>query len=182
MKISKKTKKAGIFAATLTTIAIVLLAVVISIMIKPIAAEPQYPVDHLFVEDTYLLKTGETNTSVNITCTPYITNIWDKESGDIKIIVYVVKTSNNIADYKNTVEIGKIAANSTAELEVPIILSENSYRVDMLIFENEKLVLKGSVSIKAHQVIINDIYGKISEQYWELENTHSDFQKVIHDQ
>jgi len=180
MEMNKKTKKAGVIIGTLSVIAIVVFGAFLAVMNKPIAAEPQLPEDHLFIEETYLLKTGETNKTVNVTCTPYLTNIWEKESGEIKIIAYVVKTSNNIADYKNTVEMGKIPADSTAELEVPIVLSANTYRVDMLIFEDGKLVLKGSLTIKAQQRFRYDEKGNLTGQDWDLENSVCSFAKVTH--
>jgi hypothetical protein len=179
MEMNKKTKKAGVIIGTLSIIAIVVLGAFLAVMNKPIVAE-QLPEDHLFIEKTYLLKTGETNKTVNVTCTPYLTNIWKKESGEMKIIAYVVKTSNNIADYKNTVEIGKIPTDSTAELEVPIVLSANTYRVDMLIFEDGKLVLEGSLTIKAQQTFEYDAKGNITAYVWALENSVCSFVPVEH--
>ena len=179
---NKKTKKAGVIIGTLSAIAIVVFGAFLAVMNKPIAAEPQLPEDHLFIEETYLLKTGETNKTVNVTCTPYLTNIWKKESGEIKIIAYVVKTSNNVADYKNTAEMGKISADSTAELKVPIVLSANTYRVDMLIFEDGKLVLKGSLTITAQQIFEYDAEGRSTLKGWDLENSACGFTTVTHDQ
>lgn len=179
MKISKKTKKAGMFVATASVIIIVLFSVFATGLLQPTKAKPNFPADHLFVEEIYLLKTGETNTTVNVTCIPYLTNIWEKESGEIKIIVYVVQTSNKVAEWRNAVEIGEISANSTAEIEVPIVLSENTYKVDMLIFENGKLVLKGSLSIKAYQT---HVYGDdlMKDYDWNIENEYAGFHRVRH--
>jgi hypothetical protein len=190
MKINPKTKKAGIFAGSLFVIMIAVFSVFATGIFEPSSAEPQLPEEHLFVEEIYLLKTEETNETVSVTCTPYLTNIWDEESGDIKIIAYVVKKSNNIADCKNTVEIGKISADSTAELEVPIVLSGDTYKVDMLIFEDGKLVLKGSLTIKA-VVQLETFYeyddcgveiGKEESASWKLtcEGDASDFYRVSH--
>jgi len=152
MKISKKTKKAGTLVMTISIVAMVLFVVFSTMMVKPIVAESQFPAEHLFVDATYLLKTDETNESVNITCNLYLTNIWEKESGEIKAIAYVIESDNNFAVYKETVEIGIIEANSTAEIEIPIILSNNSYKVEILLFENNKLVIKGKLIINAYPV------------------------------
>lgn len=178
MKINKKTKKAGMLVAGLCIIVIVLLGVFSTGMFKPIAAQPDFPNEHLFVDATYLLKTDETNDTVNVTCTPYLTNIWEKESGKIKVIAYVIETSNNLAVYKNTVEIGEIPADSTAEIEIPIVLSNNSYKVDILIFENEKLVLKGKLTISAYPVYLWDEITHGVKQVWRLENTVYDFEQI----
>jgi hypothetical protein len=39
-------------------------------------------------------------------------------------------------------QIGKIPANSTAEIQIPLVLSNNSYKVDVLIFESGNLLSK----------------------------------------
>jgi len=189
MKLKPRTKKAGIFAVSLFVIMIAVFGVFATGIFEPSSAEP-LPDEHLFVEEIYLLKTEETNDTVSVTCTPYLTNIWDEESGDIKIIAYVIKKSNNIADCKNTVEIGKISADSTAELEIPIVLSDDSYNVDMLIFEDGKLVLKGSLTIKA-VVELKTMFkygneGEVIDEYieelWTLtcDGDASDFHQVSH--
>ncbi len=148
MNVSKKFKKASIFLVTIAVALIAIFGAFTILFEKPVEAEPQLPEKHLFVEEIYLLKTEETNTTINITCTPYLTNIWSKESGKIKIVAYVVKESNKVADCKNTVLVGKINADSTKEIEIPLMLSDDAYQVDILIFEDEKLVLKGSLKIK----------------------------------
>ena len=181
MKTKKNAKKAGVLVAIISFVLLGTLGVSMLDWSEPVSAKPELPEDHLFIEETYLLKTGETNTTVNVTCTPYLTNIWDEESGEIKIIAYVVKTSNNIADFKNTVEIGEIPADSTSELEIPIILSADTFRVDMLIFENGKLVLKGSFTITAEQKVEYDEEGFIASQSWKLKNSKCDFVRVEYD-
>ena len=120
MNLSKKTKKASMFVATLAIVSLVTFGMFATLLQEPIEAEP-LPDEHLFVEELYLLKTAESNESLSITCTPYLTNIWDVESGEIKIIAYVVKQSNKVADCKNTVEIGKIDALLAAEVVLKLV-------------------------------------------------------------
>lgn len=182
MTMSKKIKKAGIISGTALSITVLVCAgVFLATMNEPIIAQPEKPEEHLFIEETYLLKTGETNETVNVRCTPYMTNIWDEESGDIKVIAYVVKTSNKIAEYKNTVEIGKIAGDTTAEIEIPIILTSDNFKVDLLIFEDEKLVLKGSFTIKAVQKLKYIESGGADRFLWDLENSPCVVTSVQHD-
>lgn len=182
MTMSKKAKKAGILSGAALSITVLVCAgVFLGIMNEPIVATSEKPEEHLFIEETYLLRTGETNETVNVTCTPYMTNIWDEESGDIKIIAYVVKTSNKIAEYKSTVEIGKIAGDTTAEIEIPIVLTADNFKVDLLIFEDEKLVLKGSFTVKAVQTFKYGMDGDILDSSWDLENTRCVVESVQHD-
>ena len=178
MNVSKKTKKAGMVGGTVTVIIVIVLGALASGLFEPGEAKPYFPKEHLFVDATYLLKTGETNDTVNITCNLYLTNIWEKESGTIKVIAYVIETSKNLAVYKNTVEIGKIAANSTAEIELPIELSNNSYKVDILIFEDDLLGIKGDLSIRAYPVYFYDSVSHGQQQEWKFVNEINEFENV----
>jgi hypothetical protein len=151
MEISKKTKKAGILAATLSVIVIILAGALLAMTEEPIQAGPVFPRDHLSIDASYLLKTGETNDTVNVSCELFMTNSWEKESGDIKAIAYVSEQSTNLAVFKSTVIVGPIKANSTKEINVPVEFTDNSYKVEILFFESDKLVLKATLSINSYQ-------------------------------
>ena len=187
MKLSKKAKKAGIAGASvLAVMMFILFAITSGLFVKTVYVTEPYPIpprqeNHLFVETTYLLKTAETNNTVNVTCTPYVTNTWEEESGEIKIIVYVIDKSN-IAEYKSILEKGKIKANSTAEFEIPIVLTKNSSQVDILMFENERLVLKGESTITAQQRFNYTPKGDYFGYTWDIENEGVDFVLVNHNQ
>jgi len=178
MKLDKKTKKAGKIVGTIAVIIVIFLGLTEVVLKEPIQAGPSFPSDHLFVDATYLLKTEETNESVKIICTPYLTNTWEKESGKIKIIAYVLETYNNLAIFKNTVEIGEISANSTEEVEIHLILSNSSYKVELLIFEEGKLKIKGKLTITAYPVYVWDDINHVTKQRWELTNTAPDYDAV----
>jgi hypothetical protein len=127
------------------------------------------PSKHLFVDALYLLKTGETNYSVNVTVTLYITNTWnDTESGDVKIITYVIDRDRGIATNKSKTMVGKIDKNVTKEVEIPITLINSSSKVDFLIFENEKLILKGDVSVEITRVVTAKLYDVAHEGRWTI--------------
>ena len=179
MKLSKKTKKAGALTGILVII-IVMLGIFLPGLLEPTVAVTAFPVEHLFVDTTYLLKTDETNDTVNVTCDLYLTNIWEKESGEIKAIAYIIEIKNNFAIFKTDVEIGLINADSTAEIEIPVVLSNNSYKVDVLLFEDGKLVIKGELTISAHPIYSwEDIErGKVEEQEWYVYNSATDFYQI----
>lgn len=192
MSLSKKTKKAGMLLLT----AIVIISLFAGMMkfglftktvtlVEEVEPEPTFPADHLEVDATYLLKTDETNDSVNITSNIYLTNSWEKESGNIKAIAYVIEEGDQFAVFKNTVEIGSIVANSTTELEVPVVLGNNSYRIEVLIFEDEKLIIKGELGISAYPVYHwednnqGNSDGRVkSLSCWNVSNTDMDYVKV----
>lgn len=179
MKMSKKTKKAGALAGILV-IVIVMLGTFLPGLLETPVAGISFPDEHLFVDKTYLLKTDETNDTVNVTCNLYLTNIWEKESGEIKAVSYVIETENNFAVFKTSVEIGLIDADSTAEIEIPVVLSNNSYKVDVLLFEDGKLVITGELTISARPIYSwEDIKrGKADEQEWYVYNAATEFHQI----
>jgi len=165
MTMNKNVKKAG---ALVVIIAIVLVgtAGVISsgVFEKPAPVEPKpiFPKDHLNIDASFLLKTSETNESVNVSCDLYMTNIWEKESGEIKATAYVSERNTNFAVFKNTVEFGVIDANSTKELNVPVKFYDNSYKVEILLFESNKLFKKVTLTINSYQNYYYDYGGNIT--------------------
>jgi len=179
MKITKKTKKAGALAG-IFVILIIILGIFLPGLLEPTIAGKIYPDEHLFVDKTYLLKTDETNDTVNVTCNLYITNTWKKESGEIKAIAYVIETKNNFAVFKTDVEIDIINAESTTEVEIPVALSNNSYKIDVLLFENGKLVITGELTISARPIYSwEDIErGKVDEQKWDVYNSGTNFYQI----
>ena len=186
MNVSKKTKKAGALISTMIIIMITVFAFLSTSIMKPIIAEPDYPDEHLFIDATYLLKTDETNDSVSIICNLYLTNTWLKKSGEINATAFVIESDRNFAIYKNKVEIGVLNADATTELEIPIELGNNSYKIDILLFEDGKLTIKGELTISAHpvykwdEVVHSD--GRVEQkqvvEYWDMDNSYSKFTSV----
>jgi hypothetical protein len=73
---------------------------------------------------------------------------------------------------------GKIAANFTAEIEIPVVLANNSYKVDILIFESGKLVIKGTLTIRAYPIYIWDEVSHNNKPVWQLSNSIGDFEQI----
>jgi len=161
---NKNVKKAG---ALLMIIAVVLVGTIgvisTGIFEKPTPVEPKpiFPKNHLNIDASFLLKTDETNESVNVSCDLFMTNIWEKESGEIKATAYVSEQNTNFAVFKSTVEFGVIDANSTKELNIPVKFYDNSYKVEILLFESNKLVKKVTLTINSYQNYYLDFYGNI---------------------
>ena len=180
MKTNKNVKKAGVLVAILSIVLLGTLGISLLDLSEPVSAKPELPEDHLFIDATFLLKTDETNESVFINVDLYLTNIWDIASGEIKATAYVIETDNNFAVNKSTVEIGKIKAKSTSEIGIPVKLSNNSYKVEILLFEDGLLVLKGELTISAHPLYSWEEIEHESglEQVWILKNSKADFIRV----
>ena len=178
MTISKKTKKAGAIVGTMAVF-LVILGLFLPGLLEPTVADPIYPDEHLFVDETILLKTDETNDTVSVTCILHITNEWEKGSGEIKAIAYVIETKNNFAISETEVEIGEIKADSTAKVDIPLVLSNSSYKIKVLLFENEKLVIRGELMIRAYPKYTWEEIARYNfSQEWELSNSYVDFSMV----
>ena len=179
MNMSKKTKKAGAVIGFLVVF-IIILGMFLPGILEPTVADITYPDEHLFVDETVLLKTDETNDTVNVTCNLFITNIWKKESSEMKAIAYVIETQNNFAVFEKEVEIGIIDSDSTEKVEIPVMLSNNSYKVKVLLFENGKLVIKGELTISAYPIYswLDIEHGKVEHQEWRLHNSMTEFYQV----
>jgi len=200
MTMDKNVKKAGALL-TITVIIIVGTLGAISLGVfdkpvekpKPIEPKPYYPIDHLSIDASFLLKTDETNESVNVSCDLFMTNTWEKESGEIKATAYVIETSTNLAIYKNTVVFGNLDANSTTELNIPLQFSDSNYEIEILLFEDNKIVLKAKSTITSRQryyysgvgskVYLNDflsdpVSSNAFDGQWEVKNTDLSFYRV----
>jgi len=168
----KKSKKAGAIIG-IAIITLAFLGVIISGVFESSIAVKTFPNEHLFIDETIPLKTNETNETVDVSCILYITNIWEKESGKLKATAYVVETVNNFALYEEEIDIGNIKSNSTKKVSIPVVLSNNSYKIKILLFENEKLIIKGELIISAYPIYdweeINR--GNVDCQEWYLHNS-----------
>ena len=179
MKITKKAKKAGALAGILVTL-FAIMGIFLPEMFEPTLAVTTLPDEHLFVDETILLKTDETNDTVNVTCILHLTNIWEIESETLKAIAYVIETENNFAISETEVDIGIISADSTTKVDIPVILSNNSYKIKVLLFEKGKLVIKGELSIRAYPIYSwEEIeHGEVAHQEWYVHNSRTDFYQV----
>lgn len=134
---------------------------------------PIQPENHLRIDGEYLLKESETNSSINASCMIYLTNLW-RESGDIKIVYYVMD-SKGLAEFKGETEVGKIKKNATQEVKLPLVLKRNDSRIDILIFEDDLLTMKGHLYINVYYRFYDTSYKKGE---WRITVESSDFQNM----
>ena len=147
-------------------------------LLEPVAGV-SFPDEHLFVDETILLKTNETNDTVSVICILFLTNIWSKESDDLKAIAYVVETENNFAVSETEIDIGKVESDSTKKVDIPVVFSNNSYKVKVLLFEKGKLVIKGELTIRAYPIYSwEEIKREKIDQVWYLYNDFTEFAQV----
>ncbi|MEA2053664.1 MAG: hypothetical protein U9O96_00880 [Candidatus Thermoplasmatota archaeon] len=116
--------------------------------------------NRLSVDAMYLMKSGEGNEKVNVSAIIYLTNV-DAGSGDVKIVTYLMERWKGIATDKKEVEIGKLKKDKTTEVEIGMQMGNTSYDLEVLIFEDDLLKIKGQGGIKVDfQVYEDGIYRK----------------------
>jgi len=125
------------------------------------------PKDNILrIDEKYLYKESETNDSVNVSCILYLTNLWNI-SGEVKMIAYVMN-KEGMADYRAEVGVGKIDRNKTVEVKIPLVIKEDDNRIEILIFEDDLLVLKGYINIYVHKIERRDTNGGHKGGYFYL--------------
>ncbi len=125
----------------------------------------------LSVDAMYLLKRNETKEYVNATAIIYLTNL-HAESGEIKIIVYLMERWKGIAVDKKELEIGKLQKDRTEEIQIDVQMKNRSYNLEILVFENNLLKIKGRGEITVNLYNTREGYGYVVS----LDSLH--FEKV----
>ena len=103
----------------------------------------------LSVDAMYLLKRNETKEYVNATAIIYLTNL-HAESGEIKIIVYLMERWKGVAIDKRELEIGKLQKDKTEEIQIDVQMENKSYDLEILVFENDLLKIKGNGGVTVY--------------------------------
>ncbi|HEX17591.1 MAG TPA: hypothetical protein ENG60_04200 [Thermoplasmatales archaeon] len=130
--------------------------------------------NELHIEGYYLMKESATNESLNITCMLYLTNRW-RESGYIYIVAYVMNW-DGLSEYRAEEKIGEIGANKTREIGLPLVLRRDSRKIDILIFEDGLLKMRGHIYLK----ISYEPYPLVNEskERWRCSISASEFSQV----
>lgn len=112
-------------------------------------SEAEIKENKLSVDAMYLLKRNETKEHVNATAIIYLTNL-HAESGEIKIIVYLMERWKGVAIDKRELEIGKLQKDKTEEIQIDVQMENKSYDLEILVFENDLLKIKGSGEVTVY--------------------------------
>lgn len=120
-------------------IAIVIVIVLVSYVYLTGGEEKE---NSLSVDATYLLKKEERKEYVNVSAIIYLSNV-DADSGDIKIITYLLERETGVAIDKQEKEIGNLEKDKTQEIELEMQIGNKSYNVEVLVFEDDLLKILG---------------------------------------
>ena len=112
---------------------------------------------NLSVDAMYILKNSESEGKVNISAIIYLTNTGGK-SGDIKIVAYLLEKWKGIAVEKKEISIGEIKGRITKEISMYMEMGNGSYQLEVLVFENQLLKIKGGGWIETKYYESNGIY------------------------
>jgi len=111
----------------------------------------------LSVDAMYLLKNDEGKDEINISGIIYLTNI-RAVSGSVKIIAYLTERWNGIALYKKEVEVGRLSKDKTTEIEFEMSIKNGSYSLEILVFEDDLLRIKGGGWIQVYHEMKDEAY------------------------
>lgn len=114
----------------------------------------------LSVDAMYLLKNDEEEDEINISGIIYLTNI-RAESGNVKIIAYLTEEWSEIALYKKEIIVGNLPKDKTTEVEFEISIENGSYGLQILVFEDDLLRIKGGGWINVYRHSKGEEYGGI---------------------
>jgi len=128
--------------------------------------------NELSVDAMYLLKEEGKGETMNASAIIYLTNVGG-ESGNIKIIAYLMERWKGVAVARNEVKIGKIAADKTKEVQIPMEMRNKSYEIEVLVFEDDLLKIKGGGALRIiHYSVDNKVYWDASLEEVHFEKVH----------
>jgi len=146
------------FIAGLVAAIFIFTAGTMALMVKDeiIEKEPDPPPEvekepHLYVEDVFFMQSygyRASNDWLDLTTTVYVTNDGLADAENVKITAFPIDNDKNLALDKCDKVVGKIPAQETSEIEFSITVPSGSkHNVNLLIFERNRLILRGSGSV-----------------------------------
>jgi hypothetical protein len=113
---------------------------------KDLGPAPREELSHLYIEDVYF-KTYEP-TTYTLQVTVYITNDGTKDAANVQAHIWPVVQESNIAMDMEEMDFGDIYVNETKMADQVINLKAGTlHSVEILIFDSDKLVVKGRASV-----------------------------------
>lgn len=146
-------RKIKIYAKYILSVAVIL--IIISAVFAYLSREKK---NSLSVDAMYLLKKEEGEEEINVSAIIYLTNI-NSVSGNVRIIAYLTEYGREIALYKKEVMVGKLPKDKTTEIEFEMSIENGSYSLQILVFEDNLLKIKGGGWINVYRNSRDEKYG-----------------------
>ena len=134
-----------------TVIAVIIIIIAAGVLSSYVCLHNAKNKNHLSVDAMYLVKNGESDDKINVSATLYLTNVGAK-SGDIKIVTYIMERWKGIAIDKKEINVGKLEKDKTSEVELNMQIGNGSYDIEVLVFEDDLLKIKGQGGITTTMV------------------------------
>ncbi len=110
--------------------------------------EEEEPTSDVRVEEVYFVQTHQDELETKMNIIVFVTNDGEAELSDIKIRAFAVETDSNLARDEAVKIITSVEGDSTVEGTLTITLPNNdSYRVELLVFKEGKLTIRGSGTV-----------------------------------
>ena len=148
-EVEDKQRKKMPYTLAIIVFSLLVCIVVMSALFSSVLADEAPKQAYLQVDDVFFVLTDSENglrtDMVNIDVTAFITNKGKLDAKDVEIIAFTVDKNTNLALDKTTFDVGSIPKDKTSSSEFSLSMPNNdSYVIELIIFENGKIALKGS--------------------------------------
>lgn len=100
------------------------------------------------VEEVYFVMTDQTQLYTNMDILVFITNDGKTDLSDVTVRAFAVETDSNLARDEAVKVMGELKGQTTIEGKLTIKLPNNdTYRVELLVFKDGKLTIRGSGTV-----------------------------------
>ncbi|MBN1389136.1 MAG: hypothetical protein JXA22_00680 [Candidatus Thermoplasmatota archaeon] len=107
----------------------------------------------LIVEDVQFIMRGADSERSRIEIAVFISNVGNKDVGNLKIRAFTVETGSNLAMDDSSTTLTDVRQQTTVEGDLMVDIPNNdSYRMELLIFREDRLVIRGSGTIDLENV------------------------------
>lgn len=153
-KMNKRMSKILYVIAALVGVMVVLTSAIMAMMVADEIEESKPPMRiedaHLVVEDVFFMKssTRAEEERLDISTTIYITNDGLGDADNVKVIAYALDEKKNLAADEQEENVGRIFSEKTEAAKFLInVPAGMKYYIELLIFENGRLILRGDSSV-----------------------------------
>lgn len=141
----------GAFISIGITMSVIFSVLALAIALQP-EAEGVEVEPSLIVEDVYFIMASSTDADSRektITMSAFITNQGKMDAVNVKVRAFAMDTESNLAEHSNEATIGTLPQDSTGEAILVLYVPEGkTYRIELLVFESNKIVVRGSGTVK----------------------------------
>ena len=110
--------------------------------------EGSSPSSRIEVEEVYFVMTDQTQLYTNMDILVFITNDGKIDLSDVTVRAFAVETDSNLARDEAVKILGELKGQTTIEGKLTIELPNNdTYRVELLVFKDGKLTIRGSGTV-----------------------------------